>query len=110
MVPPPTMANQYSNVLFGGAMPSSTNYSERNSFMHYLHCLKIQCEDASRATYDDSRNAQFAQLETAARILDGLHNERIKGQDRDFREIIDVNEAAIQIFDKEFGFAMTQEW
>ena len=78
--------------------------------MHYLHCLKIQCENTRKTTYVDSRNAQFAQLETAARILDGLHDERIKGQDRDFREIVDVNEAAIQIFDKEFGFAMAQEW
>ena len=110
MAPPPSMANQYSNILFGGAMPSSTNYSERNSFKHYLHCLKIQCENAGRATYVDSRNAQFAQLETAACILDGLHDERIKGQDRDFREIVDVNEAAIQTFDKEFGFAMSREW
>lgn len=110
LAPPPSMANQYSNVLFGGAMPSSTNYSERNSFKHYLHCLKIQCENANRATYVDSRNAHFAQLETAARILDGLHDERIKGQDRDFREIVDVNEAAIQTFDKEFGFAMAREW
>jgi hypothetical protein len=110
LAPPPSMANQYSNVLFGGAIPSSTNYSERNSFKHYLHCLKIQCENANRATYVDSRNAHFAQLETAARILDGLHDERIKGQDRDFREIVDVNEAAIQTFDKEFGFAMAREW
>lgn len=110
MAPPPSMVNPYSKILFSGAMPSSTNYSERNSFMHYLHCLKIQCENTRKTTYVDSRNAQFAQLETAARILDGLHDERIKGQDRDFREIVDVNEAAIQIFDKEFGFAMAQEW
>lgn len=110
MAPPPSMSNQYSNVLFGGAMPSSTNYSERDSFKHYLHCLRIQCENASKKTYVDSRNAQFAQLETAACILDGLHDERIKGQDRDFSEIVDVNEAAIQTFDREFGFVMAQEW
>jgi hypothetical protein len=39
-----------------------------------------------------------------------LHNERIKGQDRDFNEICDVNAAAIQLFDKEFGFAIAREW
>ena len=64
----------------------------------------------SKSTYTDTRNFQFAPLETAARILNGLHNERIKGQERDFGEICDVNEAAIHIFDKEFGFAMEQEW
>jgi hypothetical protein len=104
------MANEYSNILFSGAAPSSTNYKESHSFKHYLHCLKSQCEQASKPTYGASRDAQFAQLETAAQILDGLHREKIKGQDRDFREIVDVNEAAIQIFDKEFGFVMSQEW
>ena len=107
---PKQMKNEYSRVLFGGAMPSSTNYKEGNSFKHYLHCLRIQSEVVSKSTYTDTRNFQFAQLETAARILNGLHNERIKGQERDFGEICDVNEAAIHIFDKEFGFAMEQEW
>ncbi|MDR1603497.1 MAG: hypothetical protein LBS10_01725 [Gracilibacteraceae bacterium] len=110
MATPKQMANEYSTVLFSGAMPSSTNYKEGDSFKHYLHCLRIQCESASRSTYAETRNSQFAQLETAARILGGLHDERIKGQDRDFGEICDVNEAAVQIFDKEFGFAMAQEW
>jgi hypothetical protein len=107
---PTQMENEYSRILFGGAMPSSTNYKEGDSFKHYLHCLRIQCELASKSSYAETRNSQFAQLETAARILNGLHNERIKGQDRDFGEICDVNEAAIQIFDKEFGFAMAREW
>ncbi len=107
---PTIMENDYSQVLFAGAMPSSTNYKERDSFKHYLHCLRLQCELASRNTYVETREALFAQLETAAHLIRGLHSKRIKGQERDFCEIVDVNEAAIQIFDKEFGFAMSQEW
>ena len=107
---PSQMSNNYSKMLFSGAMPSLTNFTESDSFKHYLHCLRFQCEFASKATYENTRDAQFAQLETAASILNGLHNERIRGQNRDFVEIIDVSEAAIQIFDKEFGFAMSQEW
>ena len=107
---PVQMENEYSQVLFSGAIPSSTNFKETHSFKHYLHCLKAQCEQAVRPTYAASKDAIFAQLETAAQILDGLHNERIKGQDRDFREIIDVNEAAIHLFDKEFSFVMSKEW
>jgi hypothetical protein len=110
MATPAQMVNKHSHMLFGEATPSSTNFGEGDSFKHYLHCLRIQCELASKSTYVETRNSQFAQLETAARILKGLHDERIKGQDRDFSEICDVNEAAIQIFDKEFGFAMAREW
>ena len=110
MMPPPAMMNDYSKVLFAGALPSSTNYKEGNSFKHYLHCLKIQCETASKSSYNATRDAQFVQLETAARIIDGLYAERIRGQNRDFIEITDVNEASIHSFDKDYGFAMSQEW
>jgi hypothetical protein len=110
LAPPVSMTNEYSAVLFGGAMPSLTNYTESDSFKHYLHCLKIQCETAVRSSYKATRDFQFAQLETAARLINGLHNESIKGQNRDFGEIVDVNEAAIQLFDKEFNFVMSQEW
>jgi len=108
--PPPAMVNGYSKILFAGAMPSLTNYKEGDSFKHYLHCLKIQCELSSKASYEETRTALFSQLETAARIIAGFHDNKIKGQERDFGDIVDVNEAAIQTFDKEFGFAMSREW
>jgi len=108
--PPPQMENVYSRILFEGATPTTTNYRQGDSFKHYLHCLRIQAQTATKASYIETRDAQFAQLETAARILTALHNQRIRGQDRDFGEICEVNEAAIQLFDNEFGFAMAQEW
>ena len=107
---PLQMQNEYSHVLFSGAIPSSTYYKEPHSFKHYLHCLRYQCEQATKPTYVASRDAIFVQLETDAKILDGLHNEHIKGQHRDFREIVDANEAAIQTFNNEFSFVMSQEW
>ena len=110
MAPPPEMINIFSQVLFEGAMPLSTDYKENKSVKHYLHCLKVQCEFSGKPSYEETRNAFFAQFETAAQIINGLQNYNIKGQERDFSEIVDVNEAAIQIFDKEFGFAMSQEW
>jgi len=110
MAPPANMVNKYSRILFDGAMPSSTNYSETDSHCHYLHCLKIQCDTAVKSTYEETKNAHFALLETATRLITGLRNEKIKGQDRDFGEIVDVIEAAISVFDKDFGFALSQEW
>jgi len=110
MAPPTNMTNKYSSVLFEGALPSSTNYKEPDSFKHYLHCLRIQCDTVSKSSYEETRDTLAVSLETASSIISGLRNEKIKGQDRDFCEIIDANEAAISIFDKEFGFAMSQEW
>jgi len=110
MAPPTIMANTYSRVLFEDAMPSSTRYNEGDSHRHYLHCLKTQCENATKSTYKESRDSHLALLKTASHLITGLRNEKIKGQDRDFNEIVDVIEAAISIFDKEFGFSMSKEW
>jgi hypothetical protein len=110
MMPPESMRNDFSNVLFGDALPSSTGYSEADSHRHYLHCLKLQCATSSRATYEETRSALIALLGTAARLTAGLRNWKIKGQDRDFSEIVDVIEAAISVFDEEFGFVLSREW
>jgi hypothetical protein len=110
MMPPESMQNDFSRVLFEGAEPSSTGYSEADSHRHYLYCLKVQCETASKLTYEETRNAHLALLETAARLTAGLRNWKIKGQDRDFSEIVDVIESAISVFDKELGFVLSREW
>jgi len=91
-------------------LPSATNYKEADSFKHYLHCLKQQCENASQGNYAQTRDAIMLSLETASTIIAGLRDAKIKGQDRDFSEIVDVIEAAVSLFDNEFGFAMAQEW
>jgi hypothetical protein len=110
MALPPNMVNGYSTILFGGALPSSTNYRESDSFKHYLHCLRIQCETATKLGYEETRDAYVVSLETASSIITGLRNEKITGQDRDFCEKIDVNAAAISIFNNEYGFALSKEW
>jgi hypothetical protein len=110
MTPPPNMQNPYSSILFQGALPSSTHYKEGDSFKHYLHCLMIQSKDSVKPSYKETLNALTLSYNTASSLFEGLRDAKIKGQDRDFFEIIDANEAAISLFDNEFGFAMEQEW
>ena len=110
MKPPAVMESVFSRMLFSGATPSSTGYSETDSHRHYLHCLRMQSTLSLKKTYNETRNSHLALLETAAQITTGLSNEKIKGQDRDFGEIVDVIEAAISVFDKEYGYVLSQEW
>lgn len=110
MVAPKQMLNNFSRILFEGAMPSETNYKEKDSFKHYLHCLRIQCMSARKISYKKTMDAQIDQLEKARRILQKFHTQGVKGQDRDFSEICNVNITAIQNFDEEYGFPMSQEW
>jgi len=110
MEPPVHMRNPYSSVLFQGALPSSTQYREGDSFKHYLHCLMIQSRDSVKPSYKETLNALTISYNTASSLFEGLRDAKIRGQDRDFFEIIDANEAAISLFDNEFGFAVKQEW
>jgi len=104
------LENKFSDMLFSGALPSSTNYTETDSHCHYLHSLRLQCQMATKASYNETKNYYSIFLETAGKLLSGLRNDGIRGQNRDFGEIVDFNHAAISLFDKNYGFVMSQEW
>lgn len=104
------MSNPYSDMLFGGAIPSSTGYDEADSFKHYLWCLNEQCHSSVRSTYKETYDAQMAMLETAEQILTALHEKRIRGQDRDFMDTVSINEAALAAYDMAYQFSLSNEW
>lgn len=108
--PPITMKNMYSDMLFNGSLPSSTGFGEKEAFRHYLYCLRKQCQSSVRETYVETKNSHVLMLETAEQLLSGLSEKGIKGQDRDFTEILDVNRAAISAFDMAYQFPLSQEW
>lgn len=110
MEPPEIMRNSYSDMLFSGSLPSSTGFGEKESCRHYLYCLRKQCQGSVRETYKETRDAYLAMLGTAEQLLSGLGEKGIKGQDRDFTEICDVNRAAISAFDMAYQFPLSQEW
>ena len=110
MKPAPEMMNPYCDMLFAGSLPSSTGYKESHAHRHYLCCLRYQSLMATRDSYSETMDSQLLILETAEQILSGLRSKGIRGQDRDFSDIIDVNRAAIAVHDAEFRFTLSREW
>lgn len=110
IAPPLTMQNKYSDMLFNGSLPSSTGFGEKEAFRHYLYCLRKQCQSSVLETYAETKDLHVLMLETAEQLLSGLGEKGIKGQDRDFTEILDVNRAAISAFDMAYHFPLSQEW
>lgn len=108
--PADSMKSKYCDMLFSAALPSSSGFSEKEAFRHYLHCLSVQCKESVRDTYSETRDAHVMMLQTTEQLLNGLNAKGIKGQNRDFMEILDVNRAAIAAFDMIYQFPMTQEW
>ena len=108
--PQGNLKNQYSSVLFSGAMPSSTSYKETESFMHYLTCLKKQCDTLSQVSYQDTFNAYDFMLNIAERKIKTLKLKGIRGQNRDFEPGIEANRIAMYAINEDYGFKLRMEW
>lgn len=110
MRPDKALQSTYAEVLFSGAQPSTTNYQERTSFLHYLDCLNSQVNQSSKDTFEETVEAHYSLLESTRKIIKKLHSVGVRGQDRDFLEILDVNMSALQAFKNSRGFFMSRIW
>ena len=102
--------NLYSEMLFNGALPSSTNYNETNSFKHYLHCLKIQCGLLSKESYDDACSAYEFMLNAAENHIKEFKKRGMTGQNRDFAPAIEANRIAMCANDEDYGLRLKLDW
>ncbi|MBS7577105.1 MULTISPECIES: hypothetical protein [unclassified Enterococcus] len=108
--PPLSMESPNSDMLFLGELPSSSGFTEKNSHRHYLYCLYYQCKESKKDSYIETFNSLNLQLGTAEKLLAGLGSQGIKGQDRDFTDLIDVTRAALLGHKNNFGFILEQTW
>ncbi len=102
--------NPYSEMLFKGAQPSSTNYNEPNSFRHYLHCLKIQCEMLSLETYEETYDTYEFMLNNAENQIKDFKHHGMSGQNRDFAPAIEANRVAMCANDEDYGLKLRIDW
>lgn len=106
----PYSEDPYGSVLFSGAMPSDANYSEGDSFRHYLLSLSLQCEELAKGSYDDLLAWYRAQLQTAEQIVGSLRSMGVFDGDRSFSEVFPTAYQALSAFDSEMGFVMRNVW
>lgn len=102
--------SNYADVLFAGAQPSTTNYSEQQSFRHYLTCLRHQCLTASCTSFSETIDYQRAFWDGVEGMIRVAHRAGVRGQNRDFADIVDVNRAAIEAFVDTRGFVLERLW
>lgn len=109
-IPQGEYRNPYSEMLFNGATPSSTNYNETNSFKHYLHCLNIQCELLSRDSYDETYSTYEFMLGIADNHVKDFKRRGMTGQNRDFAPAIEANRIAMCANDEDYGLKLRLDW
>ena len=102
--------NMYSEMLFKGASPSSTNYNETNSFKHYLHCLKVQCDMLSLNSYQETYDTYEFMLNTAENQIKEFKKRGMSGQNRDFAPAIEANRVAMCANNEDYGLKLRFDW
>lgn len=102
--------NIYSDMLFKGARPSSTNYNEPNSFKHYLCCLRNQCALLSKQSYKETYDTYEFLINNAENEIKEFKKLGISGQNRDFAPSIEANRVAMCANDADYGLKLQFEW
>ena len=110
LAPTSRLDGGYCTSLFGGAQPTSVGFSEQEAFRHYLHCLSQQTKEAVKPTFDDTVKAHEELLDSTHVVLKKLSATGIRGQLRDFGEILDVNRAALALHMATRGPMLRHTW
>lgn len=107
---PDKFGSTYSNILFGGAQPTTTNFREPDAFRHYLHCLKTQCEESTHNSYEATKDYLRILFETADDLTGYFKQNGIRGKGRDFSEVAESNLSIIDAFDNLRGLVYKTSW
>lgn len=110
LAPPAAMGSQHADRLFAGALPSSTGFTEQAAFRHFLHCLRAQATAAVADSFDETVERHDTLLNNGEDVLRTMSSVGVRGQLRDFAEIIDVNRAALELFKRTRGPTIRRAW
>lgn len=92
------------------APPSATGFNETDAFRHYLCCLRHQVSLLNRPSYQETLESYEMLLTTAEREIERLEKCGVYAQARSFRDVIDVNRAALTQLEKNYGFQLKMSW
>lgn len=99
-----------SKIFQSSVPPSATGFNETDAFKHYLCCLKHQVALLDRPSYQETLESYEMLLTTAEREIERLEKCGVYGQARSFRDVIDVNRAALTQLEKGHGFSLKMLW
>ena len=102
--------SDYASALFTGVQPTTVNWGEREAFRHYLNCLRKQCIDVSKDSYENTRDYLKLLFETAQDLSEFFRQNGIRGKHRDFSNVAESNLAILSGFDNIRGLVFSANW
>jgi hypothetical protein len=110
MAPRRPFSSTYASHLFSGGQPSSIGLSEQDGFRHYLECLQQQAKSIVKDSFDETVSNYEEMLTQAERLLRRFGENGVRGQHRDFAELLDVNRSALQVLRSTHGPMLRRRW
>ncbi len=102
--------SNYPSPLFSSAQPTTVAFREPEAFRHYLQCLKVQCGESEKSSYDKTKDYLTLLFEAALDLTDYFHSNGVRGRKRDFSIIADSNLALLDSFDSIRGLIYKINW
>lgn len=103
-------STRYAAPLFSGAMPGTVAWGEQDAFRHYLTALRFQVVAARLVTFDGTLAAHAERVDQAEALLKSFKKSGVRGQDRDYGPYVDVERAAIAVFEGARGARLRRAW
>jgi hypothetical protein len=110
MTIPPELACSYVDGLLSGLQPSAVGLDQSSAFKHYLACLHSQVALARGNSFAETVELHAAMLDDVERRLTELHAKRIRGLNRDFKDIVDPHRQALSIVESVRGPLLERAW
>jgi hypothetical protein len=110
MAPAPDLDGGFATPMFSGVAPSSVGFTEQGAFRHYLHAFRGQVLGSVRDSFDETCSTHYRLLDEASDLLLRLAAGGIRGQRRDFLDIVDVNRAALGLIRSIRGAMLRRSW
>jgi len=107
---PDVYDSQYADSLFTSPQPMVAKYSDQESFRHYLQCMKYQAGRARLSTFDETISAHERRLDSVESKLKVLRTAGILGQNRDFRDAVDIARSAIASLKRTRSATLKRNW
>jgi hypothetical protein len=100
----------YADILFGGAQPTAVLFSDLQASKHYLHCLRFQCREVSKSTYNETLRYLRLIFQTSLELTTLNRSKGIRGRYRDFSEVAESNLSILDAFDALRGLIFRHRW
>ena len=106
----PVFNSNYTDILFQGAQPTTVNFSEREAFRHYLQCLKVQCDNVSGLTYEETKKYLSMIFDAAIDLTTYFRSNGVRGKHKDFNNVGDTTLSIVDAFENIRGLVFKNLW